>query len=68
MPSLQQQAENFLAAVKRAFPLKIAEDIVHREAACAECVYRKGLRCTACGCILAAKQKLATEHCPIGAW
>lgn len=32
------------------------------------CHYLNGASCSKCGCVLAFKQKLATESCPIGRW
>lgn len=32
------------------------------------CHYLNGLTCSKCGCVLAFKQRLATESCPIGRW
>lgn len=32
------------------------------------CHYLSGVSCTKCGCVVAFKQRLATESCPIGRW
>lgn len=39
-----------------------------RLAACAGCEHHTGLRCRVCGCITAAKARMAHEDCPAGKW
>lgn len=39
-----------------------------RLAACATCEHHTGLRCRVCGCVTAAKARLAHEGCPTGRW
>ncbi len=47
-------------------PLEVLNDRVR---ACKSCEhYGVGWTCAKCGCVLAAKLKLAAEACPIGKW
>jgi hypothetical protein len=39
-----------------------------RRATCATCEHLQDGRCGLCGCLLAAKQRLAGERCPAGLW
>lgn len=63
--SAVQAAATFVAA---GCPLADEETVAARLAACAGCDARKDGRCTACGCVLAAKARLSTEECPLGRW
>jgi hypothetical protein len=72
LPTLKAQVETFVWAIKNLVEsdkkLSDKDEIEYRKAVCAECPYRDGKRCTACGCLLAAKQALASETCPAEAW
>jgi len=39
-----------------------------RLAQCTGCMQFKGTRCAACGCVIAVKNWLPAETCPIGKW
>jgi hypothetical protein len=56
--------------VKAALGLDRCDDatLAHRRATCAACDQMRDGRCNLCGCLLAAKQRLAGERCPIGKW
>jgi hypothetical protein len=49
-----------------------ATTFMHRMNICGGCEHmNKGLRvsrCNLCGCILALKARLASEHCPVKKW
>lgn len=53
-------------------PRPAATDLAARQAACAVCPLRGSFlgasTCTACGCLLRIKQRMATEHCPKAKW
>lgn len=79
-PSLGARAKTFAAAAKRATRacggrvLVSAEIRRQRQEACTGCPKEEtdallGLKwCGVCGCALGAKQRLATETCPLGRW
>lgn len=68
--------KNAAKAVKRVVVAKArgeavimdAASIAQREAACAQCPFKKGDKCAKCGCYLPLKQQLTTESCPIHRW
>lgn len=76
MPPLAERAGNALWAAGRVVKaaacgkaLAVAADVLAaRKAACAGCPKDEDGWCGACGCNLAAKQRLATEVCPLGRW
>lgn len=77
MPPLTKQLSNAAGAAKRIIknvmtnePIKATEDqIKQREEICRKCNYcAPNGRCTLCGCFLAWKAKLSTEHCPAQKW
>lgn len=71
LPSLTQEAKNFLGALARfvAEPAFVAkEDYEKRLDICALCELRNGSRCSVCGCFLEAKAKPKTESCPLSKW
>jgi hypothetical protein len=56
--------------VKAALGLDRCDDATldMRRATCAACDQMRDGRCNLCGCLLAAKQRLAGERCPAGHW
>lgn len=71
-PPLAQQAANLAGAVGRFIASGMAttttEERARRLAICEGCEFFVGKRCQKCGCSLAAKVAMASEHCPIGKW
>lgn len=52
-------------------PLRTREQLAECLAICGTCeLYKPGLvaTCGKCGCVLAAKARMATEVCPLGKW
>jgi len=43
-------------------------ELVWRKCSCIGCKYRKGGRCTLCGCFISYKTALRNEECPINRW
>lgn len=39
-----------------------------RQAECDACEHRRGPMCGRCGCVVAAKIRVASEACPVGRW
>lgn len=39
-----------------------------RESECHQCPQRGRMMCRKCGCVIAAKIRVASESCPIGRW
>jgi len=71
MPSLLEQAFNFLGAIKDfvANPEFVSEEQYKaRLEMCNTCEARANDRCADCGCFLAAKAKGAAFHCPRKKW
>lgn len=76
MPPLRTQAGNALKAAGRVVKAGccgravVARQAVieARRAVCEGCEKNRDGRCLECGCVLAAKQRLATEVCPLGLW
>jgi hypothetical protein len=70
------QAANMVAQVigsirrwaKSGFAMASKEVVKERTAICKGCDKLKGLRCDECGCVIAAKVRLATEKCPLAKW
>lgn len=44
------------------------EELTKRQGLCNTCEHFTGHRCQLCGCFTEAKQRMATEKCPIGKW
>jgi hypothetical protein len=67
---IQRVAHGATGLVKAAFGLERCDDatLAHRRATCAACDQMRDGRCNLCGCLLAAKQRLAGERCPAGHW
>jgi hypothetical protein len=45
-----------------------SEELTKRQETCKSCEHFTGSRCKLCGCFTEAKQRMATEKCPIGKW
>jgi hypothetical protein len=61
------------AAVQRQKILASKEEIDRRLAICVGCEFFQSrgdgrMQCLKCGCFLAPKTRLETEHCPINKW
>ncbi len=71
-PPLATQAGNLGAALFAwavgGFSTASAEEQARRLGICRACPQWDGGRCRLCGCYLAAKIRLRTEHCPIARW
>lgn len=75
-PSLVSQASNLAlsgarvikAIVKKERIKASAQEIARRQAICNECEFFVNKRCLKCGCFIAFKTRLETEHCPIKKW
>ena len=50
------------------FVMASEEEQAQRMAICRACDRWDGSRCRLCGCYLAAKVRMQTEHCPIAKW
>jgi hypothetical protein len=66
----QTVAHGAAGLVKAALGLDRCDDatLEARRATCATCEHLQDGRCGLCGCLLAAKQRLAGERCPAGKW
>jgi len=69
-------AGRVVKAVAKKEPLAVDPEVIKRRLEICKtsgeggkpCHYMSGITCTKCGCVLAFKQRLATESCPIGRW
>lgn len=72
MPSAAQQAANLAGSLWdwaiSGFSMAGEDEVARRLAICATCPQWDDGRCKLCGCYLAAKVRLKTEHCPISKW
>jgi len=50
------------------FPVASREEQARRLATCRGCEHWRDNRCLLCGCYLARKVAMKTEHCPIDKW
>jgi hypothetical protein len=50
------------------FAMADKETVKQRTATCRACDRLDGLRCKECGCMIAAKVRLATDKCPLNKW
>jgi len=71
-PSPAQQATNLAHSLwdwaTSGFSLAGDEEVARRRAICLDCEQWDDGRCRICGCFLAAKIRMKTEHCPIAKW
>lgn len=73
-PSLPAMAVNLAGALwdwaVSGFEMASEEEQARRLAICGPCPFHDDGRCRhlGCGCFLAAKVKLKTQHCPISKW
>ena len=65
--NFSKETANFLAA---GAPVVETGIYANRLAKCNTCEHlkRKHMRCGACGCLLQAKARMKTAHCPLGKW
>lgn len=72
LPPLTEQAISAISAnvrwIAAGRPKRSAEEREAILAICQGCEFLKGSRCALCGCWLARKTKMATEHCPMEKW
>ncbi len=50
------------------YPITGKDYLAKRKETCSACEFKKGLKCSACGCYLAVKSRMASELCPKGKW
>lgn len=76
MPSIAQRMVSVTKAASRVVksaatgnkPFVSFEVLEKRKSACSTCDREQAGWCGKCGCALGAKQRLATETCPLGRW
>lgn len=76
MPSLAKRTITAARAATRVAKTVITKDnlfvsleiLNQRKAACSTCDREQAGWCGKCGCALSAKQRLATETCPLDRW
>jgi len=72
MPTLSKQVVTYTlstaAWVAAGMPVRTSEEQDAISAICQGCDKLNGKRCRLCGCLVKAKIKRATEHCPEGRW
>jgi hypothetical protein len=63
-------AARVAAAAVQGGPVLVSDQTAElRAAACAQCpAGGDRATCAVCGCVIAAKTRLATERCPVGVW
>jgi hypothetical protein len=54
--------------VSKGMAITPPEELTKRQEMCATCEHFTGSKCKLCGCFTQAKQRMATEKCPIGKW
>jgi hypothetical protein len=57
-----------LTWVSKGMALTPPTELTKRQEMCSSCEHFTGNRCKLCGCFTEAKQRMATETCPIGKW
>jgi hypothetical protein len=71
-PPIAQQARNLARALwewaTAGFTVADEAEVARRLAICRPCPNWRDGRCALCGCALAWKVRMRTEHCPIDQW
>lgn len=71
-PSYPKYVSNFAMAamrfVKDGFATTSEPERAVRESICNACPLKKGVQCSACGCVLNLKQRARLEQCPASKW
>ena len=73
-PTFMEMVKGFAKETKKFIeagaPIISTEEYSIRLLECNKCEHliRKSMRCGQCGCLLQAKARMKTAHCPLGKW